>query len=143
VLEYSEKRLVLCSLLRQHQKFQETLEAYKSCLDCFQLAIKWHENGMVKEQYQRFYLEYLIRAEKLKEILQEYNEEEDSGGLLCCGDSSSSGMETVDWSDWIKKAMDKATIATDLDHEAIAMKDPKDREAQVGFPTTVPEQADV
>jgi hypothetical protein len=40
-----------------------------------------------------------------------------------------------------KKAIDKAKIATDLDHKASAMKDPKDREAQVGSPTTVPEQA--
>lgn len=47
-------------------------------------------------------------------------------------------MATVDWK---KMAIDKAIIATDLDHEAVAMKDPKDREAQVGSPTTVPEQA--
>ena len=33
-----------------------------------------------------------------------------------------------------KKAIDKAKLATDLDHKASAMKDPKDREAQVGFP---------
>ena len=46
-------------------------------------------------------------------------------------------MATVDWK---KKAIDKAKIATDLDHEASAMKDPKDREAQVGS-HTVPEQA--
>ena len=36
--------------------------------------------------------------------------------------------------EWKKKAIDKAKIATDLDHEASAMKDPKDREAQVGSP---------
>jgi hypothetical protein len=43
---------------------------------------------------------------------------------------------------WIQKAIiEKAKIATDLDHEICEMKDPKDREAQVGFPTTVPEQA--
>jgi hypothetical protein len=38
-------------------------------------------------------------------------------------------MATVDWK---KMAIEKANVATDLDHEADAMKDPKDREAQVG-----------
>jgi hypothetical protein len=42
---------------------------------------------------------------------------------------------------WTQMAIEKARIATDLDHEAEAMNDPKDREAQVGSPTTVPEQA--
>ena len=107
------------------------------------MALHDHSVLLPLDQLQEFYLEYLIRAEKIKEILEEGNEEVDSGGLLCCGDSNSSGMETVDWSDWIRKAMDKAKIATDLDHEAVAMKDPKDREDQVGAPTTVPEQAGV
>ena len=47
-------------------------------------------------------------------------------------------MATMNWK---QKAIDKAKIATDLDHEASAMKDPKDRQAQVGSPTTVSEQA--
>lgn len=56
-------------LLRQHQKFQETLQAYTNCLDCFQLAIKWEKHATAKEQYQERLLEYLERAEKIKEIL--------------------------------------------------------------------------
>ncbi len=38
-------------------------------------------------------------------------------------------------------AIEKARIATDLDREAEAMFFPQDREAQVGSPTTVAEQA--
>ena len=40
-------------------------------------------------------------------------------------------MATMNWK---QKAIDKAKIATDLDHEASAMKDPKDRQAQVCSP---------
>jgi hypothetical protein len=58
-------------------------------------------------------------------------------GFEDCWRAEVIGMATVDWK---KKAIDKAKIATDLDHEASAMKDPKDREAQVGS-HTVPEQA--
>jgi hypothetical protein len=44
-------------------------------------------------------------------------------------------MATVNWNE---KAVAKAKIATDLDKEAVAMKDPKDREAQVGSHTVLP-----
>jgi hypothetical protein len=77
-------------LLRQHQKFQETLEAYKGCLDCFQLALHDHSVLLALDQLQKFYLEYLIRVEKIKEILEEGNEGGDNGSS---GDGSESGEE--------------------------------------------------
>lgn len=55
----------------QQAKFQETLDAYLKCLDAFAMALKWEKNEQVKTQFNKFALEYMERAEKIKKMLDE------------------------------------------------------------------------
>lgn len=53
----------------QRDKYSATLDAYRSCLEAFSYALKWEKNKEVKNQYNKFALEYMERAEKMYGIV--------------------------------------------------------------------------
>lgn len=80
----------------QAEKFQEALNAYKYCLDAFTMVLKWEKNEAVKVQFKNYAEEYMLRAEKIKKMLEEPVEAKPKKAALSEGDKDKNKMrETV------------------------------------------------